>query len=923
MINSREEPLIQTKLIPPRMRNKVVHRRALLEALDESSAQGVVLLSSPAGYGKTTLVADWSENHRKGLGWLTLDKNDNDLFVLNRYIEALIGNALGEAHCALANPNDTDEEANLRNLLVSLGNHCAGLDREITLVLDDYQNIVDDRIHQSLAFLLAHFPPNLRLILLSRKDPPFSLSKLRASNNLLELRANQMALSFSETSEFLRESRQLDLSDEDLLYAYQKTEGWIAGLQLLTPFQLKEDPRNDGKPRRHHINLAIQYYLLDEVVNHEPDDVQEFLIKTSFLEEINEQLCDCLLAENHPAGWSAGMMQTLLHHNLFLFPVEDKPEWYRYHPLFAYVLSGQLSRLLPGQDKMLALRASEWYENQGLFIEALNQVYATKDQSLIVDCLEKVSIKEILESEILELTRLISNTDEKLLASSPLLSLAHAWDLLVSYDFESAEVWLEKAGVLKATSEGTRRTEKYSKIFDGMFKIVESILAASRGESERAEALITEALTLLPQENYFAHGFALMNHGIMHTIAGNYAEAIALYTETIQIGQRSGNWFVQIFSRLQLGRLLEHCGRLNEAVMQFERSLAVLTRLKGKFSDFEAFIFKELAGIHTARNELSEAEEDFQNYLDTTPVLKASSDDVSAHLSMARFHHANNDPAAAQLELNFARQLSISSESTQDDYLVDMTELEIDLQHNKIENAEKWFKRYKKSNLNDFSYLVRYSAHINWARLLLVQGRQEKSKAKLNQSWEVLENLLPSLTEGGLIAHQIKVHILMAQLANELADEDLMLSELGLALALAEPEELRQVFLDEGIIMSRLLIAYMAAMKQNRVSRESPNLAFVSDLSFRFTGRPEGSRIGLTVLEQEAMKDVLVVDLLTARETEVLELVARGRSNSEIAQDLCISINTVKRHLNNVFMKLGVTTRVQAIRVARQRGIIT
>lgn len=923
MRNTPKIPLIQTKLRIPSLRKTIVDRRFFAEDLDESSVQGLVLLSTPAGYGKTTVLADWARKNPKGVGWLTLEKTDNDLEVFNHYFEALIDNATEACHGAGINASSVeDEETRLHHMVINLTNQCTNLDGQITLILDDYQKITNEQIHQEIAFLLAHLPPNLRLVLLTRKEPPFSLAKLRASNQILEIRANEMEMNLVETSEFLRDTRGLTVSDEDLLYSSQRTAGWITGLQLLTPAQLRETTETNDHFRQPHFNLALHNYFLDEVLKEESPDVQEFLLKASVLKEFNESLCDHLMGHDQESGWSGEMIRTLFAHNLFCFPVVVGSDWCYFHPLFAEFLQVQLDKHFPDAKRELAIKASEWFEDHGLLKESLNQVYAIKDTGLIVDCLEKITIKFITEGKILELTELISTTDEKLLELTPLLSLAHAWDLLTTYDFESSAVWLEKAYLLAQTPDGMKRIETFRDTFFGILKMIESILDASRGEVNQAEKLANEAVALLPQGNDFVRGLTLMNHALMHNIEGKYSEAITLYNETIQIGQKSGNWFMQISSRLLLGRILEECGRFTDAMMHLERSRAVISRLQGKFRNFDSFICKEMAIIHTVRNELVEAEEDFQGYLDSQPVLRISTEDVSAHLCLARFHHANNDPGGAQLELNFARQLSLSSESAKDDLLVDMAELEIDLQHNKVENAEKWFRRYGNSSVKMLPFTVRIDAQLLWARLLLIQGRQEKNSEKFYQSRETLEALLPALEEIGLMVHKIKLYILRALIAYELGEKENILAALREALSLAETEEIRQVFLDEGVIMSRLLITYMAAVKQNLVSRESPSLTFVSDLSFRFTGRTGDNKAGLTVLELEAFEDQLVVELLTARETEVLELVARGRSNSEIAQDLCISINTVKRHLNNVFMKLGVNTRVQAIRVARQRGLL-
>jgi LuxR family maltose regulon positive regulatory protein len=514
---------------------------------------------------------------------------------------------------------------------------------------------------------------------------------------------------------------------------------------------------------------------------------------------------------------------------------------------------------------------------------------------------------------------IIRNIDETIISASPILCLAYAWDLLANYDFESCELWMEKAIVLSHTPEGKAKIAPYIEIYDGIIKMMQAILLSSHGKAEQADRLIQEALEILPQDNYFLRSFAMLHHAVAHAVEGRTEEAIELYRQAIQIAQLSEQWFVQLLGRYQLARTYERIGHFNEAEIELMRSMAIFSRLKGKYTNLECYLYKELAAIHIARNELEDAWEDFQNYLDASPVVKSSPDDVSAHIFLAQFHHANQDPGSAKFELNLAKQLSGMTESLQDDLDVRLTGLEMELQRNVTENAERWFRRQNEEKLETLPITYRMRARLLHARLLLTQGRRDKDMEKIAQSRGELEELLPNLQKIQYMALQIKAYILLAEASAELENEERMLEELGTALMLAEPEEIRQYFLDEGILMSRMLLSYLAAIKQGRVPSDSPSIAFVSDLIFRMTGKPGEARP-----EDDAgtMDDLVVVELLTPRETEVLQLVARGRTNAEIAQDLFISVNTVKRHLNNIFMKLGVTTRIQAVRVARQRGLI-
>ena len=914
-------PILRTKLLIPELRYNYVSREGLLDALDERNFGDVVLICGPAGYGKTTLIAEWARMHGTSTAWLSLEDSDNDVDDFTRYFAAALEPILNDDQMGgkiqdKANGNSPGNT--LHTLIVHLINVTTLDDVRATLVLDNFQLITQERILAEIAFLLNHLPPHLRLFLLTRREPTFSLSRMRAKARLLEIRTEQLAFNFSETSQFLRVSLQRKISDEDLLFAYQKTEGWVLGLQLLPVEYLTKKPE-DGKLLQLHNAQALRAYFLDEVIRPESPEVQEFLFKTSILNKMNAELCEALFAESHACGWCREMLQILQDHNLFTFPVDEQPGWLRYHPLFGEILRSELFSRYPMESKELLVRASAWFMRQNMLEESVQQILRTEDSELIIAHLEDITIQSLQDGRVLDLMHIIRNIDEATISASPILCLAYAWDLLANDDFETCELWMEKAIVLSHTPEGEAKIAPYKQIYDGIIKMMQAILLSSRGKADEADPLIQEALDILPQDNYFSRSFAMLHHAVAHAVEGRTEEAIELYRQAIQIAQLSEQWFVQLMGRYQLARTYERIGRFNEAEIELMRSMAIFSRLKGKYTNLECYLYKELAAIHIARNELEDAWEDFQNYLDASPVVKSSPDDVSAHIFLAQFHHANQDPGSAKFELSLAQQLSGMTESLQDDVDVQLAGLEMELQRNVTENAERWFRRQNEEKFETLLITNRMRARLLHARLLLTQGRRDKDMEKIAQSRGELEELLPSLQKIQYMALQIKAYILLAEASAELENEERMLEELGTALMLAEPEEIRQYFLDEGLPMSRMLLSYLAAIKQGRVPSDSPSIAFVSDLIFRMTGKPGEAR---SEDNAGAMEDIAVVELLTPRETEVLQLVARGRTNAEIAQDLFISVNTVKRHLNNIFMKLGVTTRIQAVRVARQRGLI-
>ena len=293
------------------------------------------------------------------------------------------------------------------------------------------------------------------------------------------------------------------------------------------------------------------------------------------------------------------MLQILQDHNLFTFPVDEQPGWLRYHPLFGEILRSELFSRYPMESKELLVRASAWFMRQNMLEESVQQILRTEDSELIIAHLEDITIQSLQDGRVLDLIHIIRNIDEATISASPILCLAYAWDLLANYDFETCELWMEKAIVLSHTPEGEAKVAPYKQIYDGIIKMMQAILLSSRGKAEQADGLIQEALDILPQDNYFSRSFAMLHHAVAHAVEGRTEEAIALYQQAIQIAQLSEQWFVQLMGRYQLARTYERIGRFNEAEIELMRSMAIFSRLKGKYTNLECYLYKELAAIHT------------------------------------------------------------------------------------------------------------------------------------------------------------------------------------------------------------------------------------------------------------------------------------------------------------------------------------
>jgi len=508
------------------------------------------------------------------------------------------------------------------------------------------------------------------------------------------------------------------------------------------------------------------------------------------------------------------------------------------------------------------------------------------------------------------------------------LSLVYSWRFFLSFDFDTGVIWLDKASKLMETLAPDSRLKPVENEIWGLIAAGKSIINAAQFNKNKALELSRQALRLLSEENDFVHCFALLNQGITLSINGKLTKAIRVLRETINTGEKSGNWFAMMIARINLGEILIDNGQLDQAMILFEQSIKSSSITPGKYSDLESLFVKEISYIYLVKNQLDEAQQFLHKSMEMSGNSLSSFNEFDTHIRMAHLFHCQGDFLQSKNELTKARQLSITSQARLDDMILDLNELKWALQKGQISLAQKLMQKLgldektSMRELRSIPFTMADNALIIIARSLLTQGRLQNDPEKLNLATEKLNALIPLLVDAGMVEHLIEVYILLSLTYHELNKNDEMLRSLITALKTAEAEEFRQLFLDEGIPMSKILIHYLAAIKQNKFRDNLPSKNFVADLLFRLTNKDFNLKKGGNESEPMVKEEVLIVELLTTRENEVLQLVGKGCSNNEIALELHISVNTVKRHLNNTFMKLGVSTRTQAIRVAHQQGFI-
>ncbi len=630
--------LLQTKLYVPRLRPSLVPRPHLIAKLKAGLAGKLTLVSAPAGFGKTTLVSEWIADCERPFAWLSLDERDSDLTRFLTYLIAAIQTlapTVGERTAALlASPNLPPTDA----VLTALLNEMSAVPQEMALVLDDY-HVVDARpIDAALTFLLDHLPPQLHLVITTREDPNLPLSRLRVRGQLTEIRAADLRFTLAETAVFLKQVMGLELSQENIATLEARTEGWIAGLQLaamsLRGHQEDVDSFINAFTGSHRFVLD---YLLEEVLCQQPDPVQEFLLKTAVLNQLTGPLCNALTGANN----GQEILETLERANLFLVPLDNERRWYRYHHLFADLLRQRLQQNA-GEDDIAALhiRASQWYEANGLELEAFHHAAAAHDVERAVRLIEGEGLPLYFRGEAAPVRRWLDALPEAEFKARPSLWVTYASILTMTGRLQdNIEEVLQKAEAALQTAVHDGKTAD----LHGQIAAIRAMLSIVKNEIERIITQSQRALELLHPDNAPMRATATWTLGYAYQIQGNRAAAIEAYAETIAHSQKSGNIMTEIAATTCLGQIQETENQTHQAAETFQRILQLVGDPPWPGA-CEAFV--GLARIHYQWNDLETAKQYGQQGLELARQLENVDTPAACGVLLARLKLAKLSPSA-------------------------------------------------------------------------------------------------------------------------------------------------------------------------------------------------------------------------------------------------------------------------------------
>jgi len=910
-------PILATKLYVPLPRPEAVPRPRLIERLDEGLHRRLSLVSAPAGFGKSTLLGEWVAGCERPSAWLSLDEGDNDPTRFLAYLVAALQTIAAEVGEVVLDTLQSPQPPPTESILTALLNEISNIPDDFVLVLDDYHLVDAKPVDDALAFLIEHLPPRMHFIIATREDPNLPLARLRARGQLAELRAADLRFTASEATEFLKGEMGLSLSEKDVTALETRTEGWIAGLQLAALSMRGREDVSGFIRAFAGDNRYIVDYLLEEVLQRQPERIRSFLLQTSILDRLHGPLCDAVTRQ----GDGRGMLEALERGNFFVVPLDDKRQWYRYHHLFAEVLSAHLMQERPAQIPALHRRASEWYEQNGSAADAIRHALAAEDFERAADLIELAVPAMRRSRQEATLLGWLKALPDELFDVRPVLSVHYAGTLLQSGQLDgvedrlhSAERWLDK------TEDISERAEAPSAgmvvVHEEAFRRLPASIAMYRAGIALALGDVTETVTyarrvldLAPEDDHFQHGAAAALLGLASWTSGDLEAAHRSYAEGMAHLQKAGNISDAVGGAMTSADIRIAQGRLREAMSTYEHALRLAAEHGDPAMRGTADMYVGMAELHRERDDLQAA---------TRQLLR--SEEQGEHtgfpqyryrwrVAMARIREAQRDLDGALDLLDEAERLYVSDFHPNVRPIAAL-KARVWVAQGRLGEALGWTRERGLSAHDDLSYLREFK-HVTLARVLLARYKCDRADGSMLEAMVLLERLLQAAEEGGRMGSVIEILVLQALAHEAQGDSPSALVPLERALTLAEPEGYVRIFVDEGRPMARLLSEAVAR-------------GIMPDYTAR--------RLAAFEVEEqksEAESDLppvssahSLIEPLSQRELEVLRLIAIGLSNRQISERLFLALITVKGHNRNIFRKLQVRRRTEAVARARELGLL-
>jgi LuxR family maltose regulon positive regulatory protein len=906
----------------------LVARPRLARRLEEGLRGKLTLVSAPAGSGKTTLLVEWAQQTELPVAWLSLGEEENDSARFLAYLAAALEGVKPGIEALAAPLLHLPRAVPLEPALPVLLNAVTSTSSDFALVLDDYHAITSEAVHSKVTFLLENLPPQMRVIIATRSDPPFNLAQLRAYGQLTEVRAEELAFTPEEVALFLGEVMRLELTPEETAALGARTEGWVAGLQLAgLSLQGRADAASFiegfGGGHRH-----IFDYLSEEVLHRQPAEVQEFLLWTSVLDRLCAPLCEAVTKDEgqrtkDEGRWteddlsfrssslvfgpsssdSAATLLSLERGNLFLAALDEERKWYSYHPLFGEFLRAEFERRQPEGPGEAHKRAARWYAGKGLAAEAVGHALAGRDYGFAAELVEQAAWGRLTYGEVDTVLRWVEALPDEVVRDRPRLLLAHAWALTYANRFEEAEGRLAETGralAVGAIDKGERRD------MEGEVAAISARLAANDRDLPRIREWSRLALELLPRERLDLRGQVALNLGLSYLDQGELDEAERYLSEAESAGRAAGNVRLSLFGMRYLAAVETARGQLHKAAKICLLALRMAYEHRDKRTNRPVpaggVANMGMARLHYEWNDLEKAREDAEEGIALAKEGGEKKVLIDGYIVLAKVLHAMGETGRALETVEKAVEIVGADWGHR---------ARLWLAQGKVAAAARWVGE-SGLGVDDTLIYDNEIEHLTLCRVLIAQG-------KYDQALYLLGRLLEAAEEGKRTRSVIEVLTLRAVAHQGTGERGQALADLDRALSLAAPEGFVRLFVEEAAPVLGLLRSYQR-------SATSSQREYARRLVGEF-GSP-GSRVqspqsGLARVDSALWtRDPGLVELLSEREAQVLRLMSAGLSNAEIARELVIGVGTVKTHANNIYGKLGVRGRVQAVARAREVGLV-
>lgn len=897
--------ILRTKLLIPQSQPNWVARPRLMERLNSALQRRLTLIAAPAGFGKTSLLSEWANtstdlNFR--VAWISLNEPENDLNTFLAYLSAAIETLeIKIPNLEWDEPSHQQTETILSaiiNLIIEVRDH-------IVLVLDDYHLITARPVHAALAFLLEHSPAQLHLVIASRDEPLLPLSQLRARDQLVELSAEDLRFSFTEVEAFFNQKLGFNLPVEIIATLDARFEGWIAGLYLAA-LSIREHgdlPRLlqqlDGSHR------YIVDYLAEQVIQRQPADIQTFLLETSILNRLNAPLCNAITGQDD----GQVMLTTLERANLFILPMDHSRQWYRYHPLFAEFLRDHLRQTKPELWSALHQRALKWYEQHGLLAEAVDHALALEDRQQAVHLVEQVAEEIWMNGEMVRLRGWMEALPDEIIRTRPRLCIFHAWLLNIGGEFSARDRRLEQAAARLAQSDEVNSAE--SRLLLGMLSATRAIISIMSGNANQAIELCHQAQGSLPEKNLVWQCVVTRNLGNAYLLRGEMVAASRAFRQAFETSQQAGNIYMALISLYELAELQIIQGQLRAAEQTCRTALQMAAERGAPGLTITGALHLCLGEILCEWNDLETSMEHIQIGLEYGQRDSSLGVRICGYARLALLAKAKKERSLEERALQHFNQLASSRQLTAFSAHQDAQARLWGRQGDG--DAVQWLEN-NGIHLEGEIKVMDETAFIALARTLIAENRMVEAR-------RLLERLREKTEAAGRIGRLIEILVLQAlalqshdssNSAERKERDTLALQALYRALELGEPENFVRVFVDEGVALASMLAAVRSRLRDDRLA------AYAGRLLAAFDEGPYALDLHITAPAEHSP----LFEPLSKRELQVFRLLAAGLTNQEVAAELFVAPSTVHWHVKNIYGKLDVHSRTQAITRASQLGIL-